>query len=154
MKKTIIKPEQPGFWTLRNADCLLRSLPNSGKAESQHLPPWLPKALAVLHRTRLDEDPKLKKCQKSPISCNVYDVSFHIISFHIISCHVISFHVISCHFMSYHFISYHFKHLQPRSKESWKQPFPGTVIDTIGTCTGQGHGRGQGRRMKSIRFSR
>ena len=75
-------------------------------------------------------------------------ISYHFMSYHIISYHVISFHVMSCHVISFH------KYLQPRSKESWKQPFPGTVIDTIGTCTGQGHGRGQGRRMKSIRFSR
>ena len=51
--------------------------------------------------------PELKKCQKSPISCNVYDVSFHIISYHIISCHVISYHFISFHITSYHFISFH-----------------------------------------------
>ena len=79
--------------------------------------------------------PELKKCLKSPIFCNVYDVSlnhfischiisyhfisfhfnfisyhfisYHFISCHIISCHIISFHVISFHFISYHFISYH-----------------------------------------------
>ena len=37
----------------------------------------------------------MKKCQKSPFSCNVYDVSFHIISYHFMSCHVISYHFIS-----------------------------------------------------------
>ena len=73
------------------------------------------------------------------MSCHIISfhvISYHFRSFHFISCHIISFHIISCHFISFHV-------LQPRSKESWKQPFPGTVIDTIGTCTGQCDGIGQ-----------
>ena len=46
----------------------------------------------------------------------------------------------SYHFIWFHIISYHIIYLQPRSKESWKQPFPGTVTDTIGTCTGHMEG--------------
>ena len=103
MKKRLLKQEQPGFWTLKNADCLLRSLPNSGKAESQHLPPWLPKALAVLH-LRLDEDPNCRNAKKSPIFLQRVRriISYHIISYHFISYHFISYHFISCHIISYH----------------------------------------------------